>query len=392
MEELHTTTEYPLISIVVPVYNAELFLKESCDSIIAQTYSNLEILFIDDGSTDDSPEILERYAQNDGRIRIIRQENRGAGAARNLGLDMAKGEYLSFLDADDFFEPNMIRIAYEKSNLYNADICIFRYDRIDEKNNFIGNLGYTHNLLPDKPCFSAEEIKEDIFNSTNPMVWNKLFRSTFIRDHEIRFMEIYDVNDMYFTYKSLVNANRIVVVSDILLHYRIGHISLSADRKVGNWIGLYKALLSIRDDIIICKPELEKDVFNLAVKCILRFINRIQDIEVIYSSIDDIKNIWINTLLPNYNDEFSYYNHREYARMQALINDGVEGYLLSEKMHYKYRLDEYQIQHTKLVREYHDIHEVYNQMSFKYYEISSLKKHVKYYIKKSIKRLISGIK
>ena len=105
------------VSVILPVYNASDYLHQCMDSIVGQTLKDIEIICVDDGSTDNSLDILKEYEQKDKRVKVIQQKNAGAGAARNNGLSIATGEYLSFLDSDDFFEPDMLEKAYEKAKV-----------------------------------------------------------------------------------------------------------------------------------------------------------------------------------------------------------------------------------------------------------------------------------
>ena len=118
-----------LVSVIVPVYNVENYLRQCLDSITGQTLRNIEIICVDDSSTDSSGKILEEYAKKDERIKIITQPNKGAGAARNNGLSAAQGKYLSFLDSDDFFEPDMLELAYKKAEEDRADFVVFKSDQ-----------------------------------------------------------------------------------------------------------------------------------------------------------------------------------------------------------------------------------------------------------------------
>ena len=124
---------FPKISIIIPVYNAEKYLYECLDSLVNQTMKNTEIICIDDGSTDNSYEILCEYATKDNRFIILQQENKGAGAARNKGMEIAKGEFLAFLDADDFFEHDMLEITLNKIEKTQADFVIFNSNQFDDK-------------------------------------------------------------------------------------------------------------------------------------------------------------------------------------------------------------------------------------------------------------------
>ena len=115
------------VSIIIPIYNEEKYLEQCLDSICGQTWKETEIICIDDGSTDNSPRILESYAKKDSRIKIITQKNKFAGVARNRGMECASGKYLAFLDADDCYEPNMMEKMVWKAEANQSDIVICRY-------------------------------------------------------------------------------------------------------------------------------------------------------------------------------------------------------------------------------------------------------------------------
>ena len=127
----------PKVSVVLSVYNMENYLRQCLDSILDQTFREIELICIDDSSTDSSFSILEEYADRDPRIKVERQDHAGAGAARNKGMTMAEGEYLSILDADDYFEPDMIEQAYGNAVENQADIVVFRCDLFDQKSQTI---------------------------------------------------------------------------------------------------------------------------------------------------------------------------------------------------------------------------------------------------------------
>ncbi len=117
------------VSVIIPVYNVEPYLKQCMDSVVGQTLKDIEIICVDDGSTDGSLDILKEYATEDSRIQIIEQKNAGAGAARNNGMRHATGKYLSFLDSDDFFEPRMLEKAYDLAEKDQADFVAYKSDQ-----------------------------------------------------------------------------------------------------------------------------------------------------------------------------------------------------------------------------------------------------------------------
>ena len=132
------------ISVIVTVYNTSKYLRRCMDSIIHQSLKDIEIICIDDGSTDESLEILKEYSRKDNRVIVISQENSGAGAARNTGMQYAKGKYLSFLDSDDFFEENLLELAYKYAEKDSADFVVYKSDQYYTEKNlffFVGKKG-----------------------------------------------------------------------------------------------------------------------------------------------------------------------------------------------------------------------------------------------------------
>jgi glycosyltransferase involved in cell wall biosynthesis len=150
---------------------------------------DFELLCVNDGSTDDSGEILDNYAQKDARVRVIHQTNSGAGPSRNLGIAEAQGEYLALLDADDFFHPDMLEKAYAHAKRVDADICIFRTEQYDQQTGEIRPIPWTlrTNLLPKFQPFSWKDMKSHIFQFYNGWAWDKLFKREFIKKWNIKF-------------------------------------------------------------------------------------------------------------------------------------------------------------------------------------------------------------
>ena len=138
------------VSVIIPVYNGESYLEQCLDSIIGQTLKEIEIICVNDGSKDRTQQILEKYAEKDSRIQIINQENGGAGAARNAGLRIARGEYLSILDGDDFFEPDMLEKAYKKAKESRAELLVFGSDQYYETTDEYKSVACTSAIPPDE--------------------------------------------------------------------------------------------------------------------------------------------------------------------------------------------------------------------------------------------------
>ena len=174
-------------------YNAERYLKESLSSVVSQTFKDIEIIFVDDGSSDRTLDIVREFSSTDPRIKIISRHHEGAGAGRNRGIDEAQGEYLSILDADDLFDAEMLEKSYSLATSEQADIVIFKFRLKDTATGEI-----SHNRDYSLP---PEYIKENAAVGTrgllwpNPSAWNKLFRREFVNQHGLRFQNLRSCND-----------------------------------------------------------------------------------------------------------------------------------------------------------------------------------------------------
>ena len=207
-------TDLPLISVVVPVYRVEKYLDHCIQSIAEQTYSNLEILLVDDGSPDGSGAICDRWAARDSRIRVFHKQNAGAGAARNTALDAARGEIITFVDSDDYLHPNMFShlCGLMKDGVEIAECEI----GITERDDLAMDDGTGAEILV---CETEEalrlHIQDEVFRQTPP---NKLYRRECVGD--IRFPEGNLIDDEFFTYKVLGNAKKLAHSSACMYAYR----------------------------------------------------------------------------------------------------------------------------------------------------------------------------
>jgi glycosyltransferase involved in cell wall biosynthesis len=200
--------------VIVYVYNSEQFLQKCLETIINQTLKEIEILCIDDGSTDNSLDILKKYSKRDNRITIIKKKHMNSGLTYNIGLEMAKGNYLSFINSNAYLESNMLEKLYLKIMKYNCDIiiCNSQINDIDTGKS-LENKKYNLrlDLIPKKKYFSVNEISDNIFQIFEGLVDDKLFRKDFIINNNIKFENINNFNDIQFTFTALCLANSISV-------------------------------------------------------------------------------------------------------------------------------------------------------------------------------------
>lgn len=257
------------VSVIIPVYNAEGYLEQCLDSVISQTLKEIEIICVNDGSSDRSADILRQYMLKDSRIVVIDQENAGAGAARNNGMKAAEGEYLSFLDADDFFCPTMLEEAYCKGIEKECDLVVFKSDQFkSEENRYVyAPWVVREKELPPYQPFNHRGITTNVFKVFVGWAWDKLFRADFIREYGLTFQEQRTSNDMLFVFSSIVLAEKIGYVDSVLAHQRRdARDSLSKTRE-NSWHCFYDALLALRDKLKKENlwMELEKDYINYAL-------------------------------------------------------------------------------------------------------------------------------
>ena len=211
------------ISVIVPVFNVEEYLSYSLDSILNQTLRDIEIICIDDGSTDNSLNILEDYAKKDERIKIISKENEGQGIARNVGLDNACGEFIAFVDSDDFIKKDMLEKLYNKVIDNNVDLVMCKVSSYDNETHVIDDDLWYYSLK----CFNG--FKKEVFNNLDTKEfthlisvtpYNKLYKRSLIEKNNIRFPEKYIFEDEVFFYHVYLKAERISLINENLYYYR----------------------------------------------------------------------------------------------------------------------------------------------------------------------------
>lgn len=202
------------IKISVPVYNVEKYIGQCLDSIVNQTYKNLEIIIVNDGSNDNSLEIINRYSQNDRRIKIINLENKGVSFARNIGIKNSEGNYISFVDSDDYLNLN----TYEKlaENLDGEDLIIFNYGRFENSTGEIIKEKY----VSDDEMQELPEEKRYLYSKINHSCWNKLYKTEYLKRNKFKFFEIL-YEDVFFNLEVIYSTNNIKILNESFYNYRV---------------------------------------------------------------------------------------------------------------------------------------------------------------------------
>jgi glycosyltransferase involved in cell wall biosynthesis len=213
------------ISVIVSVYNAESYLEKSIESIMSQTYTNLEIILINDGSTDHSIDIVNNYALKDKRIVVINQQNQGSAAVRNKGIEVAHGEYIGFVDDDDWIDCDMYKTLMDNLIYYNADISICSFRHVDENGNRVDSYkkekDYQSPLLLNNTC----EILKYYLVQRDMNPWNKIYRKNLFDTIQYPSGRTYE--DCFTTYRLLEKANSVIVTSEEKYNYVFHQASIS---------------------------------------------------------------------------------------------------------------------------------------------------------------------
>jgi len=216
----------PLVSVIIPVHNGEAALRSTLGSVVAQTLRDIEIIVVDDASTDGTRQIIEDFVAKDSRVHYEVGPGVGsASAARNVGLDLATGTYLAFLDADDFFAPTMLETLSDRAREDDADIVLTKFRTVDHVTGDATPADWALRLqyFPARTPISPNDLGDYLFFAVNPAAWNKLFRTDFIRGSGLRFQHLRRTNDVYFSYMALALAQRISVAEGYLVDYRVNN-------------------------------------------------------------------------------------------------------------------------------------------------------------------------
>lgn len=228
--DLNAMNSCELVSVVIPIHNAESCLRETLESLVSQTYRNIEIILVDDGSTDASCDIANEYADKDHRFTYVYQNNAGAGSARNHGLELARGKYVTFLDADDLFECQMIELMKCTIEADGSDACICRADVFsgDYPTGIIG--AYMDDARLDGGSYRPSDFAACFYQRVTSVPWDKMFRLDPIRDAGIKYQNLKYSNDNFFVLTALLNSARISFIDDVLAHHRVGRGKSLRDR------------------------------------------------------------------------------------------------------------------------------------------------------------------
>lgn len=306
-----------MISVIVPVYNVEKYLHKCVDSIINQTYKDLEIILVDDGSPDNCPKICDEYAQKDNRIKVIHKENGGLSSARNVGMKMAKGDYIAFVDSDDYIEEHMYEKLLDALKGSNADFCMCGDRTVNENGEEI-----IRNNFSAKTYF-IDEIIENFVLPLKTAAWNKLYKREYIGENIFPEGRIHG-EDLVFQLSLLTGKTTMCVIPDVCYNYVKHSNSITTSG------------FSARSfDEVWCKDK----AYSILVEKFNKYKNK-AIIWRINARLNVIRKLVINEKTGIYKNEIKEYNHyieENYKKAKTMLGKRKIEYFLYKHSKFLYK-------------------------------------------------------
>ena len=344
------------ISIIIPVYNVEKYIKTSIESVLNQTYKNLEIILVDDGTKDNCGKICDQYKEIDNRIIVIHQENMGLAEARNSGMKIATGKYLMFMDSDDFYEKNSCEVLYNEIKKRDADFVIGNYIHVDANGN-----------KWEKPLFDSEtytnfklSIKDyqKSFYVMNSVVWNKIYKREFIEKINLKFIKGTLAEDAIFSTFCYVHSDNAYFINDIVYNYRQNEVNSTISTtcskkyfekineayklifdnfKTTNNIGFYRYFYARIMPYLLCKiidtESLESEEEKIDVIKMLRWFFKQKEEYDVYVVNEMLNDIVENILKEKYKDVIEKIKETQQYRKEISCVKAEKMYAPSKKLY-----------------------------------------------------------
>jgi len=269
------------LSVIIPVYNTEKFLPECIESIYSQNMEDFEVICVDDGSTDNSPNILRDYQKRELNLIVISKNNEGSGIARNLGLENSRGKYILFADSDDFYPADAFKTIFSKIEKSEAEILIFGALTLDKNRLRKGH--YSAEKIPKRfrnKIFSGNDLKKDLFKIPSP-AWSKLYNREFLIKNDIQFQNVRAGQDQIFFLKSMLCASKIAVLNENLYCYRKNRAgSVTSIKKKQDYSPLY--IYYAAEELV---QNLKEDYrFFILDKYFIKAVTRLAKMDFAYKS------------------------------------------------------------------------------------------------------------
>ena len=332
----------PKVSVIIPVYNVEEYLRQCLDSVVNQTLGDIEIICVDDGSTDGSLAIINEYAAHDGRIKVISHGRTNAGAARNEAMDVALGEYLGFVDADDFCDANLFETAYNQAKDDDADIVSFRFKHYDSS---AGRFEAEH-FFPkaivelDRP-FSPKSLGDLAMAPLTHGPWARIVRREFVKSEGIRFQEVERMNDVYFCCIATAAAQRLSIVDKALYFYRRGHGGNLQSNNSSNPTNVFLVWSAVADELRSrgVFESFRRSFLSASANSFFYTLGTMKTTDAARRFYEDLRRLYSENALfaPTKADDIAFPQTRGYFLMLK-DSSGLTGFLVGQRSYLQDRL------------------------------------------------------
>lgn len=326
------------INVIIPVYNTEKYIETTIRCLLDQTVKDFTVIFVNDGSTDGTLDILNSYAEKDSRFIVLSQENKGPGAARNFGLEYAygiKSEYTIILDADDVYAETMFERMTAQAEKTNADIVICRARELDDQTGKYYPMPYQlrYELIPKKKeILSYKDVTDYIFNFCVGWSWDKLYKTEFLKQTGLRFQELRNTDDAYFVFISLVAAKSFTYINDILVSHRVNILNSVSNSREKDITCFYTAIKTMKEKLIAMGiyEEIEKGFLNWALNFCIWNIETTKDIQK-EKMFDYLKNTCFIELEFDRHDKKYYSFAEDYDKYSYIMTHSYKQYRAKSK-------------------------------------------------------------
>lgn len=318
------------ISIVIPIKSNKAITR-MIESIRKQTFSDFEVIGVYDVEV---CEAFEMICMMDYRFKSFMGNGRGAGAARNIGLNHSRGKYIIFLDSDDFFHEKMLQRAFDAMEEYDLDACIWNVSEYDDisKQYIEDTTHFRPELCPKEEVFSGNNT-EYIFNLTSGAPWNKMFNRQFVLDNNIRFMEQPRFNDLFFSFVNLAKANRICVINEIGTYYRINHhnsLQFTKEQSIEDAFAAFDSIFNYFEHEGMWGGGIKRSFQNYVLSCTMALSSATNDYSIFYKIVSYIKE---TAILSDMSHTDSYHFHKElYDNFVLLKEKDLGEYIYRQKL------------------------------------------------------------
>ena len=330
------------VSVIIPVHNGADYLEDTLRCVMKQTLRKIEIIVVDDGSTDDTAAIVKRLQEEDSRLRYIYQEKANAGVARNRGMASANGQALMFLDGDDLFEPEMLEKMYGTLAECTADMVVCDADQYDTRTGeYLPKPQYMRSeyLPEDKTIFSKLELGEHILYFTTSVPWNKLFRASFLKENNLQFQDIERANDQYLSILALLLAYKIVAVREVLVHYRINQKGNLTTEFSKTPLCAYQAMVATKEALtergLIEDAKVKQAFDNKVINLMIYSLNIQRSAQAYKELYDVLSGGGLEQLGLAGEEEDHYFNPLEYQNLQSFLSMPYDQFLVMKNREYR---------------------------------------------------------